>query len=50
MSKAYCVKCKKEVTMKDPKKKVNKRGLEYMQGNCPNCNIKVNRITGKKSS
>lgn len=44
MVKGYCVKCKKMIEMKTPKKKLMKNGRPMMQGLCPKCGTKVNRI------
>ncbi|MDD5192974.1 MAG: DUF5679 domain-containing protein [Candidatus Nanoarchaeia archaeon] len=47
MTEAYCVKCKKTVTMKDGKESKTKRGTTMMKGKCPNCGTTVCRIGGK---
>ena len=44
--KAYCVKCKKSVEMKDPKKVKLKNGKPATKGSCPKCATKVFRIGG----
>ena len=44
MTKAYCVKCRKKVTMKNPKKVTAKNGRKMMKGKCPNCGTTVNRF------
>jgi hypothetical protein len=44
--KAYCVKCKKSVEMKDPKKVKLKNGKPATKGVCPKCGTKVFRIGG----
>jgi NAD-dependent SIR2 family protein deacetylase len=44
--KAYCVKCKKSVEMKDPKKVKLKNGKPATKGVCPKCSTKVFRIGG----
>ncbi len=46
MVKAYCVKCKKKVEVKNPKKKKTKRGTWMTQGVCPYCGTKVS-VFGK---
>ncbi len=46
MTEAYCVKCKKKVTMKDGKETKTSRGTKMMKGKCPHCNITVCRIGG----
>jgi hypothetical protein len=43
----YCVKCKKTVTMKDPKESKTKRGTMMFKGKCPSCGTTVCRIGGK---
>lgn len=44
--KAYCVKCKKSVEMKEPKKVKLKNGKPATKGTCPKCSTKVFRIGG----
>ncbi len=44
LTKAYCVKCKKSVEMKDPKKVKLKNGKPATKGTCPKCGTKVFRI------
>lgn len=46
LTKAYCVKCKKSVEMKDPKKVKLKNGKPATKGTCPKCGTKVFRIGG----
>jgi predicted RNA-binding Zn-ribbon protein involved in translation (DUF1610 family) len=46
LTKAYCVKCKKSVEMKDPKKVKLKNGKPATKGLCPKCGTKVFRIGG----
>jgi len=46
LTKAYCVKCKKSVEMKDPKKVKLKNGKPATKGICPKCGTKVFRIGG----
>lgn len=41
---AYCVKCKKKVTMKDPKKITMKNKRPAQKGKCPKCGTTVFRI------
>jgi DNA-directed RNA polymerase subunit RPC12/RpoP len=43
-----CMKCKKQVEIKDPKTITMKNGMEAAQGTCPVCGTKVFRILGKK--
>jgi len=47
MVKGRCMKCKKEVEMKDPKEVKMKNGMKAMKGTCPVCGTKVFRIVGK---
>jgi len=47
MVEAYCMKCKKKVEMKDPKKITMKNGKPAMTGTCPKCGTKVFKIGGK---
>ncbi|MBW2978605.1 hypothetical protein KY304_00660 [Candidatus Woesearchaeota archaeon] len=42
-----CMKCKKQVKIKDPKKVVMKNGMEAVKGTCGKCGTKVFRILGK---
>ncbi len=42
-----CMKCKKQVKIKNGKKVVMKNGMEAIKGECPNCGTKVFRILGK---
>ena len=48
MAKGRCMKCKKEVEIKDGKEVVMKNGMKAMKGCCPDCATKVFRILGKK--
>lgn len=41
------MKCKKKVTMKDPKEKKTKNGMLMAKGACPKCGTTVCRILGK---
>ena len=43
---AYCVKCKKKVTMVNPAESLTKRGTKIAKGTCPDCGTKVNRMGG----
>jgi endogenous inhibitor of DNA gyrase (YacG/DUF329 family) len=46
---ARCLKCGKNVTISNPKMKeikTSKRVMKMMQGTCPVCGTKVNRIVG----
>lgn len=42
--KAYCVRCKKKVTIKDPQKVIFKNGSEAISGECHICGGRVLRI------
>ncbi len=44
MASAYCVKCRKSVSMKNEKSVKLKNGRPAMQGVCPICGTKVFRI------
>ena len=48
MAKGRCMKCKKEVKIKNGKEIVMKNGMKAMSGVCPDCGTKVFRILGKK--
>ena len=48
MVEGYCVKCKKKVTMKDPKETTTSRGTAMSKGKCPSCGTTVCRIGGNK--
>ena len=48
MAEGRCMKCKKQVEIKDGKEKVMKNGMKAISGTCPACNTKVFRILGKK--
>lgn len=41
---AYCVKCRTKREMKDPKEIKMANGRPAMQGTCPVCSTKLNRI------
>lgn len=47
MPEARCMKCRKQVAIKDPKEVVLKNKLKALRGVCPNCGTKVCRILGK---
>ena len=44
MPKAYCVKCKKQVDIKDPKVVTLKNKRKATRGTCPKCGTKVFRM------
>lgn len=48
MAEARCMKCKKQVEVKDGKEVVMKNGMKAISGVCPDCNTKVFKILGKK--
>jgi len=43
---AYCMKCKKKVSIKNPKQTKTKRGTPMTKGVCPICGTTVCRIGG----
>ena len=43
---AWCVKCKKKVTMQDGKESLTKRGTKIAKGFCPVCKTVVCRMGG----
>jgi len=45
---AYCVKCRKKVTVKNPKDYTMKNKRAAIKGICPVCKTKVFRIIGMK--
>jgi len=45
---AYCVKCRKKVTVKNPKDYTMKNKRAAIKGTCPVCSTKVFRILGMK--
>lgn len=45
---AYCVKCKKKVEIKNPKQHIMKNKRVALRGICPSCSSKVFRVIGKK--
>ncbi len=47
MVEARCMKCKKQVEIKNPEEVVMKNGMKAMKGVCPDCGTKVFRILGK---
>jgi DNA-directed RNA polymerase subunit RPC12/RpoP len=47
MPEARCMKCKKQVEIKDPEEVVLKNGMKAVKGVCPDCGTKVFRILGK---
>ena len=48
MTEAYCVKCKKTVTMKDEKMTQTAKGTNMAKGKCAVCGTTVCRMMGKK--
>ena len=47
MPEARCMKCKKQVEIKNPQDVTMKNGLKAVKGVCPDCGTKVFRIVGK---
>jgi len=47
MAEGRCMKCKKQVEIKDAKEVEMKGGRKALQGVCPVCGTKVFRILGK---
>jgi len=43
---AYCVKCRRKVTIQNPKRVVLKNKRQATKGTCPRCGTKVFRIGG----
>jgi DNA-directed RNA polymerase subunit RPC12/RpoP len=47
MAEARCMKCKKQVEVKDAQDVVMKNGMKAISGVCPDCLTKVFKIVGK---
>jgi len=47
MVEGRCMKCKKQVEIKDSKEIKMKNGMKAAKGECPKCGTKVFRILGK---
>jgi len=47
MPQGRCMKCKKQVEMKNSKEVTMKNGMRAAKGECPKCATKVFRILGK---
>ena len=47
MAEGRCMRCKKQVEIKEGKEVVWKNGMKAMEGKCPVCSTKVCRIMGK---
>ncbi|MDR3195538.1 MAG: DUF5679 domain-containing protein [Endomicrobium sp.] len=47
MAEARCMKCKKQVEVKDARDVVMKNGMKAISGACPHCSTKVFKIVGK---
>ncbi|MFH1642403.1 MAG: DUF5679 domain-containing protein [Nanoarchaeota archaeon] len=47
MTKGRCMKCRKEVEIKDGSEVIMKNGMKAMKGVCGACGTKVFRILGK---
>lgn len=48
MPQARCMKCKKQVEVKNPEETIMKNGMKAVRGVCPDCGTKVFKILGKK--
>jgi endogenous inhibitor of DNA gyrase (YacG/DUF329 family) len=48
MVEARCMKCKKQVEIKDAKKVTMKNGRPAIRGKCPKCGTTVQRIVKKE--
>jgi hypothetical protein len=46
---AYCVKCREKRDINDPKEVTLKNGRKALQGTCPVCSTKLNRMLGGKA-
>ncbi|MEA3514390.1 MAG: DUF5679 domain-containing protein [Nanoarchaeota archaeon] len=47
MAEGRCMKCKKQIEIKDPEEVIMKNGMKAVKGTCPDCGTKVFRIIGK---
>lgn len=47
MTQARCMKCKKQIEIKNEEAVTMKNGLKAVKGVCPDCGTKVYRILGK---
>ena len=47
MVEARCMRCKKQVEIKNPEEVIMKNKMKAMKGVCPICGTKVFRIIGK---
>jgi DNA-directed RNA polymerase subunit RPC12/RpoP len=50
MAEARCMKCKKQIEVKEPQDVVMKNGMKAISGLCPYCSTKVFKIIGKNKS
>ena len=48
MPQARCMKCKKQVEVKNPEETIMKNGMKAVKGVCTDCGTKVFKILGKK--
>jgi len=48
MTDGRCMKCKKQVTMKDEKEEITANSMRMAKGKCPECGTTVCKILGKK--
>jgi len=47
MPEGRCMRCKKQVMIKNPEEVVMKNKMKAVKGTCPTCDTKVFRIVGK---
>jgi DNA-directed RNA polymerase subunit RPC12/RpoP len=47
MAEARCMKCKKQVEVKNAEETIMKNGMNAVKGVCPDCGTKVFKILGK---
>ncbi len=47
MTEGRCMKCKKQVKIKDGKEVIMKNKMKAVKGKCPKCDTTVFRIVGK---
>lgn len=47
MPEGRCMKCRKQVEIKDPVESVTKNNMKIVKGKCPECGTNVSRIIGK---
>ena len=49
MAEAYCLKCKKKCNIQNEVIKKNKKGVNYISGNCNDCGCKINKFIKKNN-